>query len=383
FVVSCKGAQAENNKNAKGSKNKKMKSLPKMVDIQVVKEENYVPFIEYVTKAVPVRSTQLSLEMRGKLVKFPVSLGQYVKKGTLLARVSSLGIWDQRNAAKAQIEQIKANLAQIKKDYARTKRLYKKNVVTQNQYDQAKLRLDTTKAQLNSARASYQQITSSISGTSLMAPFSGQIALKNGEVGTYMNVGVPLIKLVDLAKFKVETGVSELEINRLKVGDKVKAVPLIDQKQEYQGVIVSTSPSMSQGSGTFDVVIEFDNKSSSEADFIGQKIEGEGEFWKIKDGMTMKVKIEFEPVQGFFLEDEAIIDRNDKKYVFVVRDKTENSGMAKLVEIKQGKRFENRYRIDSGLQGGETVVLTSTRKMKNGSMIRFENEKTNKTKTTK
>ncbi|MGM0597870.1 MAG: efflux RND transporter periplasmic adaptor subunit [Myxococcota bacterium] len=346
-----------------------------MVEIQIVKQEHYVPSIEYVTKAVPVKSTQLSLEMRGKLIKFPVSLGQYVEKGTLLARVSSLGIWDQRKAAKAQIEQIKANLTQIKKDYARTKRLYKKNVVSQNQYDQAKLRLDTTKAQLNSAKASYQQITSNISGTSLMAPFSGQIALRNGEVGAYMNVGVPLIKLVDLSKFKVEIGVSELEVKRLNVGDKVKAVPLVDKKQEYKGVVVSISPSMAQGSGTFEVVIEFDNQRSPESDFLGQKNEEESKFWKVKDGMTMKVKIDFNPVQGIFLEDETIVERNKKKYVFVVEDKTENSGIAKLVEIKQGKRYENRYRIDSGLQGGETVILTSTRKLKNGSKIRFKSKK--------
>jgi membrane fusion protein, multidrug efflux system len=383
FSGSCKG-----NKN-KGKKGKKKKFIP-LVGVIESKIDNFTPEINSVGYARPLREVVLSVERPGKLLKLVGEVGDYLQKNSHVARVRSLGLWSQRSGAKARISEIKASLGQTKRDFSKIKKLRTKGVVTQNEVEMAELQLKTRKTQLRSANASLSQVNENLYGTSVFAKFSGEVAAKYQSEGNFVNMGTPLIKLVDLSKIKITVGVSELTVTKLKVSEKVEVRSVAWPGRIWEGVIISIAPANDPSSGSFPVEIEIPNSpdlrskpiniinGSSKGHKHGKKPEKKwlGP-WIIKAGMTMKVRF-FKPrISGIFLPVEAILDRDGKKWIYVVKNPVFNKKTLSKVEFRQvktGVGFEGWKLISHGIKNGESVVVAGSGRLRKDSTVRVRKD---------
>lgn len=348
---------------------------PPTVKIMTAKSETYVPVIRVTGQALPLREVTLSVEQPGKLQYLPAEVGETVIERRLLARVRSLGLWSRKNQVEAQVQEIETSLSQAESDYKKVKELYDRGAVSARDLESAELMYKTRRSQLSAAKAGMSQLDETLYGTSLYAPFTGEIAARYQEVGNFVNMGTPLYKLVDLSVIRVVVGVSELDIRFIHVGDTVWITPLAYPDRGLEGKIHAISPSQDPALGAFPVEIRFPNvlkktmEQAKREDIAGVPLQRK---WWVLSGMTLRVTISKEPVAAVFLPAEAVVERQGKLWVFTVQPEADEQkpGAATLQEVRLGRTYEGWYEIVSGVQEGQRVIIAGNTKLKDKALVR-------------
>jgi membrane fusion protein, multidrug efflux system len=137
----------------------------------------------------PLHRATLAAEVGGAIESVRAELGQAVARGQLLATI------DERSLAQA-VAEAEALLRQAALQFERAQNLFDRRAVTKAQLldavtnrDVAEARLATTRLALDKAR--------------LRAPWSGRIAARHVEIGSFVALGTPLFELVDASRVKV------------------------------------------------------------------------------------------------------------------------------------------------------------------------------------
>ena len=122
---------------------------------------------------------------------------------------------------------------------------------------------DVKAAQLSveSARLALQKAQSDLAQVELTTPYTGMVTSLMIHQGEVAPVGAPVLGLADTTRWRVETSnMSELQIARIKVGQKALVTVNAFSGQELAGRVVTFSPIaiVQQGDTTFTVTIELD-----------------------------------------------------------------------------------------------------------------------------
>lgn len=350
---------------------------PPTVKVIIAKRETYVPVIRITGQALPLREVTLSVEQPGKLQYLPAEVGETVLEKRLLARVRSLGLWSRKNQIQAQVQEIQTSLAQAESDYKKVKELYERGAVSTRDLETAEFMYKTRKSQLTAAQAGMSQLDETLYGTSLYAPFTGEITARYQEVGNFVNMGTPLYKMVDLSVIRVLVGISELDVRYIHVGNKVWITPLAYPDRGLEGKIHSMSPAQDPALGAFPVEIRFSNvlkKTMEQArndETSGIPLQRK---WWILSGMTLRVTIAKDPVNAVFLPAESVVERQGKLWVFSVPPDadTQKAGTATLQEVRTGRTYEGWYEITSGVSEGHRIIVTGNTKLKDKALVRVQ-----------
>lgn len=132
--------------------------------------------------------SELSLQVGGKLLEFPVRQAQQLKRGDLIAKLDQRDFLSSLASAKAQYEN-------SEQEYQRAVRLSKEDAIARNVLEQRKTQLDVSKAQL-------EQAEKALADSELHAPFNGVVAQKSVENLQTVSAGEVLISLMSVDLFK-------------------------------------------------------------------------------------------------------------------------------------------------------------------------------------
>lgn len=161
-------------------------------------------------------------------------------------------------SAEQLVAQTKAARLIAQKTYERMENLFKENVVSAQKRDEAKAAFDAAvagenaaKSQLSLARAGAQredkeaaasmvvaaqggvaEVESLLEDQYLTAPCNGQIDQIYPKTGELVSLGAPLMSLLKVNEKWVTFNIREENLNRFKIGDKVKImIPALDKKE--------------------------------------------------------------------------------------------------------------------------------------------------------
>ncbi len=273
------------------------------------------------------REVDLSPTMSSWIEKILVKEGQKVKKGQLLAKLSP----EQYKQAKAQFEAAKQN-------YLRMKKLYEQGSISQQQFDQIK-------AAYQAAKAMYELAAKN---TELRAPFSGTVASVNMEEGAMFNAMMSrmgVLTLSDLSKVKIEVGVSDKDVNKIRAGQEVIVKCDAFPDTTFIGKVESVDRVADPMSGTYKVKIVVPNPGE-----------------KLRSGMFATVYIVTDKADStVVIPQNAVVDDT---LVFVVEG---NKVRARKVKI--GVQGDSLVQVLEGLKPGEKVVTEGTLGLYDGAPI--------------
>ena len=171
------------------------------------------------------------------------------------------------------------------------------------------------------------------------APFGGTVTLVKSQVGDLVNVGSAAFRIDDLSRLVVAVQVSEVDINRVQVGQGVLLTFDAIMDKEYAGVVTDISSSGTSSGGAVNFVVEVE-VANPDAD--------------IRPGMTAAANIAVSQLDDVLLvPSRAVRTVGGERVVYVLRN-----NIPSMVEVELGASSNAQVQIVSGdINEGDQVIL--------------------------
>ena len=217
--------------------------IQKNYELVTVSELNNDPFIHEIELRGNIESRKNVIvvpEVVGKYTSVNVTEGQFVEKGTTLARINS-DVFDNN------LNEIKSNLDLLKTIFERQANLWQNNIGSEIDYLRAKSNYESIKSRYNATRLQ-------VSKFEVIAPFSGIVDEVNVKVGEMASPTIPSFRILNESEYFLSVDVSENYINSFSIQDTVKVIS--NNKEIYLSKIISISKVVNPINRTFNVGIE-------------------------------------------------------------------------------------------------------------------------------
>lgn len=253
--------------------------------------------------------------------------GSLVAKGQALAFIENI---EFVNIQQSYLE-IKAKLSYTAYEYERQKDLYKENVSSAKSFQQTESEYKTIKAQLNaySQKLSVLGIDASKlrednikNVIPIVSPINGYIKNVNINIGKFVNPSDILFKIVNTQNLTIELVVFEKDVQKISNGQKLNFFTPSKPDVRHEATVYQVGKTLDDDKTV--TVYASINKPSK--DLIA--------------GMYVNTEIEVKNNQVLALPSEAIVQFDEKFYVFVFKGKrVENSKQIndfEMIEVKKG-----------------------------------------------
>jgi RND family efflux transporter MFP subunit len=155
----------------------------------------------------PTLEIRISPRAPGRIVELNTDEGAEVKKGEQLARLEDADL-------RASVAELEARTQYAKAQYERSLKLRLAALIAQDAVDQAKTEFDAAQATLKRAREQLAYMR-------LVAPSSGRITKRDGEIGEYIPANQVIFYMAGPAPLRVTADVDEEDVPRVKPGLRV------------------------------------------------------------------------------------------------------------------------------------------------------------------
>lgn len=280
-----------------------------------------------------------------------LSEGSQVGSGQPLADITARHLQDGDPIAKA-----KATFEAAKSEMERVKPLADENILSQREYEQARLNYQT-------AKAAYEGIAASKSGSAVvttgMGGFIKSLIVKSGD---YVNVGDPIAVVTQNRRQQLVVDVPECayrNMNDIRSANfKATGNDNVYKLSELNGKLISYSRTLPEGSAYLPATFEFDN--------VGDIIAGS--FVEVYLLLKQKQNV-------ITVSNTALTEEQGLYYVYVKKHNHNHEahedhehegeeGIFEKREVKIGQTDGVRTEILSGLKAGECVVTVGAYQVK-------------------
>jgi RND family efflux transporter MFP subunit len=317
------------------------------------------------------RQATVAAQIIGTLTSVSVEEGEHVKQGQVLARLDDTQYVAQLNAAQAQygaaqaqIVKARATVKQDQADAARLDAVVARGYVSKQDAQQADTQVATDRAlldvairQAGAAAANVKLAQVSVGYTIIHAPFTGVVTIKDAEVGQivspYTVGGGGIATIVDMNSLEVDVDVNETYISRVKPDMPVEAVLDAYPDWKIPAHVIAIIPSADKSKATVKVRIAIDQKDPRIIPQMGVRVS----FLEKKDANR-------KPLPGVLVPKSAIVQRDGKDVVFVVKD-----GRVERTAVTAGADFSDLKQVTQGLSAGAEVVTTPPADLKDGEKV--------------
>ncbi len=292
------------------------------VEAVVVKASSVSEKLEVPGTLMPYESTELRPEVSGRITQINIREGQYVGKGALLVKLYDGDL-------QAQLQKLKVQLDIYEKSAQRLEALLKIDGISKQEYDLSVLQVSNVKADM-------ELIRTSIAKTEIRAPFSGRLGLRSVSMGAYVTPSTLITTIRQEDQLKLEFTVPEKYSSKIVTGKTVGFT--------IEGVNKNI---LARVLATEEAVMEDTRSLRVRAVVLGKDP-------KLIPGAFAKVALDFgQDNNALMVPSQAVIPQARFKKVIVYRD-----GTAAFETVTTGIRDSTNVQITSGLNVGDTVIIT-------------------------
>ena len=317
---------------------------PQRVDAFIVTTRTISESIEVPGTLLAKEITEIHPEVSGRVTYLNISEGRYVGKGTVLARLYDGDL-------QAQLRKLQVQLSIAEKTEERSSQLLKIQGISQQDYD-------LTLLNVNNIKADIEIIRTSIGKTSIRAPYSGRIGLKNVSPGAYITPTTILTTITQVDQLKLDFTVPEKYSDRIKPGQTV-SFTVQGRNRRYDAKVLATEASVTETTRSLLIRSVVQNRNA-----------------ELLPGTFANVQLKFDPNPGaLMVPSQAIIPQARGKKVISF-----NGGNAKFLDVTTGVRDSAFVQVTDGIKAGDTIVITGLLSIRPNSKIQLA-KITNKEKT--
>jgi len=208
------------------------------------------------------------------------------------------------------------------------------------------------------ARAQITKTEAIIAQKLIRAPFSGQLGVRQIEVGQYLNPGAAIVTLTDMSMLYVNFTLPSEMRAQISVGQRVNVTSDGYPDRSFAAKITTIEPQISPDTRTIAVQATMPNPNDA-----------------LLPGMFVDAAVVLPPQPGTMVVPETAVEYTlYGDSVYVIRpDGTGADGKPVLkafrTPVKTGLRWDDKVAILSGLKPGEQVVAAGQVKLQNGVQV--------------
>ena len=322
------------------SKKQGMQIPPTVVELTQAKMQNYQQSISEIGSLSAFEGINVSPEISGRVTNIYFHSGDVVKKGQPLIQIFP-------DIIKAELEKAQAQYQTSTVNYNRYKKLAVKGY-----YDKADL--DIKKAEMESNKATVNQLNAQLSQTLIKASFDGKLGLREISLGDYIQPGTNIVSLQQLNPIRVDFSVSEVYIDQIKLGGQVKIISRAFPGKNFTGTIYAFNSIINVNTRTLDTRAKITNNK-----------------YLLIPGTFVEVTILIgTPAQVMLLPETAIVYSTSSDYVYLMK----NHKAVKTPVTLGTKIGDNKVIIKKGLTTEDKVILGGQLKIHDGSPVMTQQE---------
>jgi membrane fusion protein (multidrug efflux system) len=284
---------------------------------------------------LPNESLELRAEASGKIARIYFEEGKTVKKGQLLLEIND-------DELVAQLEKQKYNRKLYQDIEFRQRKLLEKDAISQEEYDNALNRLNTTLADIKLLEAQ-------LAKTRIYAPFDGIIGFRFVSEGAYISPNTTVATLYNLNPAKVEFNLPGRYSTQVRAGKKIRFTVESDPRT-FEGEVYAVEPQIDLNTRTLKVRALASNPEGV-----------------LLPGQFVRVELILETIDNALLvPSEALIpDLQGHKLLI------SQAGRVREQRVEIGIRTDREVEILSGIQPGDTVITTGILQLRPGAAVRI------------
>lgn len=338
----------------KASQVRKMMSTPftmpaTAVSSAVVKAEDWAPTLSAVGSISAVQGAVVSTELGGVVASVAFQSGGVAKKGDLLVKLDMSAEEGLLKNAQSDLELARANLE-------RARDLAVRKVVSKQE-------LDSAEALFGQKQGTVDNINAVMRKKQVLAPFDGQLGIRQVNVGQMINAGQQVVALTALDPVYVDFALPQQELARLSEGLEVTVRTDAVPGKDFRGKLTAIDSMVDSVTRNVSIQATLANPDHT-----------------LRPGMFIKAWITLPNTsKTLVLPGSAISYAPYGDSVFVIEKKKDpktgkESETLRQQVVRVGPARGDFIAILKGLKEGETVVSTGVFKLRNGMAVFVNND---------
>lgn len=338
---------------------------PTRVVVDQVRHEPLRQTVPVIGRFVARQAGVIAARVNGSIEEFRVDMGDRVKEGEVIAILIKERLKWQHNLQKAEVTnyaaQLKTKKQEIKllrQELARLQSLRKSPAFSQARLDDKRQEVIVAESEANEANARLSMANANLrlTGISLYdaeirAPYSGVITKRHADVGAYVDVGAPVVTLLDDQTMEIEADVpSDIVVG---LTDKLEVPAVIEGSTVISAMVRAVIPEENPQTRTRAV----------------RFIPVLGADMPIAANQSVTLRLPADKNRSVItVHKDAVVNRKGKRLVVLAKD-----GKAQFRPVDLGQATGSRFVVNSGLQAGDLVVVRGNERLLPGTALDVQN----------
>jgi len=314
-----------------------------------VKEQDWAPTLSSVGSVSAVQGAVISAELAGIVSEISFENGAEAKKGDVLMKLDT-------SQEEALLRSAAAEAQLARTDLERSRDLAMKKVVSSAE-------LDSAQSKFTRLNAVVDQMRSNIAKKTVIAPFDGQLGIRQVNVGQMINAGQQVIALTSLDSVYVDFALPEQHLSKLTKDLEVRVRVDALLGREFKGKLTAINSMLDPVTRNVPLQATLENTDHA-----------------LHPGMFAKVDVVL-PVKESVLAipATAISYAPYGDSVFVIEKKKDaksgrESQVLRQQFVRTGETRGDFVTVTNGLKAGEVIVSSGVFKLRNGMEVTINNQ---------
>jgi len=283
-----------------------------------------------------VRQSTVAAQVAGRIVDLRFDVGDYVKKGEVIARIDERAATQALEASEAQVRQAEAELRNARAQHERAKQLVAQKFMSQAALDSTEAEFKAAQARVTALLAGVGRAATERSFATIVAPYSGVVSARHVELGEMATPGKPLMTGFDPGTLRAAATVPQAQIAAIQALAKARVeIPSLGKWLEATRVVIV--PSADPRTHTTEVRLELPPDARG-----------------VYPGVYARAHFITGRAPRLLVPRPAVLQRSEATLVYVVGER----GALQLRQVRLGAASDERsIEVLSGLRPGERVAI--------------------------
>ncbi|WP_339739090.1 efflux RND transporter periplasmic adaptor subunit [uncultured Sunxiuqinia sp.] len=314
--------------------------------------ETKTPFVSDVVRktvatgsVVPRQEIEIKPQVSGIIDEIYIRAGDFVTKDQVIAKIKIIPDMVNLNAAESRVKRADINFEDAKIDYERQQKLFDTDVISYEEFKNAKVAYDSAKEELAAAENNLELIKNGVTkkaqtatNTLVRSTINGMVLDVPVEEGNSViqsntfNEGTSIASIADMQDMIFEGKVDETEVGKIKEGMPIELEIGAIEKEKFQAILEYISPKGVEENGA----IQFEIKADV----------------SLKDNQFIRA--------GYSANASIVLERKDS--VLVIPEgmlKFENDSAFVEVLVNEAEHLFERRKVETGISDGINIEVVS------------------------